>query len=124
MELEGVLSKETAKALLEDAIAAAKELSDEMTEGDGAGQWAAGSKETLDEAIQAAEEVYTKENACLLYTSKRKGRLCAYNIPFFQIPGIWIFTDMQITLSDKVGHYLLFCFRVVDPCFFACLNTI
>lgn len=63
VELEGVLSKETAKALLEDTIATAKELSDEMTEGDGAGQWAAGSKETLNAAIQAAEEVYAKENA-------------------------------------------------------------
>ena len=61
--LDAVLSNETQKALLGDMIAQAKALYEEITEGENPGQWAAGSKETLQKAIETAEAVYANADA-------------------------------------------------------------
>ena len=61
--LDAVLSNETQKAMLGDMIAQAKTLYEEITEGENPGQWAAGSKEILQKAIETAEAVYANADA-------------------------------------------------------------
>ncbi len=62
VELEAVLSNETVKALLAGDIEAAKALYNEITEGENPGQWPAGTKDTLNNAIEAAEAALADEN--------------------------------------------------------------